>query len=211
MVSSRPCRGCSSCCKSSREGPLYLSPIPRACAPPTTPASWATLTRSARLGYAPRYSLTDTVSATLAYWRAATTSGSCVERASPIMGTLNRIAPVFGVRDLSASLAHYRRLGFATTEYAGGGYGYAKRDAIEIHLGLLAEGDARLIRGTAYVWVDDADVLAEEWRSVGADVRGPEDTAWGQHEGVVINPDGNILRFGSPIKAGLSGAGERPV
>ena len=33
----------------------------------------------------------------------------------------------------------------------------------------------------------------------GADVRFPEDTEWGQHEGVLIDPDGNMIRFGSPI------------
>ncbi len=131
------------------------------------------------------------------------------ELSLPIVGTLSRIAPVFAVRDLSASLAHYRRLGFATTEYAGGGYGYAKRDGIEIHLGLVPEGDSRSIRSTAYVWVDDADELAEAWRSAGADVRGPEDTEWGQHEGVLIDPDGNIIRFGSPITARPSGAREQ--
>jgi len=26
-----------------------------------------------------------------------------------------------------------------------------------------------------------------------------EDTPWGQHEGVMIDPDGNIIRFGSPL------------
>ncbi|HLN04631.1 MAG TPA: VOC family protein [Acidimicrobiales bacterium] len=115
------------------------------------------------------------------------------------MAALKRIAPVFAVRDLSASLAHYQRLGFATQEYEGGGYGFATRDGIEIHLGLVPEGDPRAIRSTAYVWVDDADDLAHAWRSAGADVRLPEDTEWGQHEGVLIDPDGNIIRFGSPI------------
>ena len=115
------------------------------------------------------------------------------------MSTLKRIAPVFTVRDLSSSLAYYRRLGFATRAYKGGGYGFAARDGIEIHLGVVPEGDPRSIRSTAYIWVDDADEIAQAWRSAGADVRMPEDTDWGQHEGVVIDPDGNIIRFGSPI------------
>jgi uncharacterized glyoxalase superfamily protein PhnB len=51
----------------------------------------------------------------------------------------------------------------------------------------------------AYLWVDDADALAREWAATGADVRPPEDTEWGQHEGVLIDPDGNIIRFGSPL------------
>jgi len=28
----------------------------------------------------------------------------------------------------------------------------------------------------------------------------PEDTEWGQHEGAHVDPDGNVIRFGSPIK-----------
>jgi len=47
--------------------------------------------------------------------------------------------------------------------------------------------------------VDDADGLAAEWREAGADVRSPEDTPWGKREGVMIDPDGNIIRFGSPL------------
>jgi len=131
--------------------------------------------------------------------RIGTTETGVDRVCSVSMSTLKRIAPVFAVRDLRASLAHYERLGFATREYEGGGYGYASRDGIEIHLGLVPAGDPRAIRSTAYLWVDNADELAQAWRLAGGDIRLPEDTAWGQHEGVVIDPDGNIIRFGSPI------------
>jgi catechol 2,3-dioxygenase-like lactoylglutathione lyase family enzyme len=117
-----------------------------------------------------------------------------------LMGTLTRIAPVFAVSDLSASLAYYQRLGFATREYEGGGYGFATRNGIELHLGTVPDGDAQATPSTAYIWVDDADELAAAWLSAGANVRLPEDTDWGQHEGVVIDPDGNIIRFGSPMR-----------
>jgi hypothetical protein len=40
------------------------------------------------------------------------------------MGALKRIAPIFAVRDLDAAMAHYRRLGFATRAYEGGGYAF---------------------------------------------------------------------------------------
>jgi hypothetical protein len=53
------------------------------------------------------------------------------------MGARKRIAPIFPVRDLTVSLGHYRRLGFATREYGKGGYGYVTRDGIEIHLGVV--------------------------------------------------------------------------
>jgi predicted enzyme related to lactoylglutathione lyase len=113
------------------------------------------------------------------------------------MVTLKRIAPIFPVRDLSASLEHYQRLGFATRPYDKGGYGFATLDNVEIHLGVVP-GGARTTPTSAYLFVEDADELARRWTSAGADVRPPQDTEWGQHEGVVIDPDGNIIRFGSP-------------
>lgn len=113
------------------------------------------------------------------------------------MDTFQRIAPIFAVHDLDAAMAHYHRLGFASRAYEGGGYGYATRDGIEIHLGVVPPGDRRT--SAAYLWVQDADDLAQAWRSVGVDVHGPEDTEWGQHEGAVVDPDGNVIRFGSPM------------
>jgi uncharacterized glyoxalase superfamily protein PhnB len=113
------------------------------------------------------------------------------------MATINRIAPIFAVRDLDAAMAHYERLGFATRRYGGGGYAFAERDGIEIHLGVVAVQDQRT--SSAYLFVDDADELAEQWRSAGVEVHAPEDTEWGQHEGAVVDADGNVIRFGSPI------------
>jgi uncharacterized glyoxalase superfamily protein PhnB len=40
---------------------------------------------------------------------------------------------------------------------------------------------------------------ARAWLAAGAEVRLPEDTEWGQHEGVLADPDGNVIRFGSPM------------
>jgi catechol 2,3-dioxygenase-like lactoylglutathione lyase family enzyme len=115
------------------------------------------------------------------------------------MGPLKRIAPIFPVRDVRMSLAYYGRLGFATREYEHGSYGFVTRDGIELHLGETP--DAANEHSSAYLWVEDADELAKTWSDAGADVRFPEDTQWGQHEGVLIDPDGNMIRFGSPIKA----------
>jgi predicted enzyme related to lactoylglutathione lyase len=112
-------------------------------------------------------------------------------------------APIFPVRDLASALAHYARLGFATNAYTGesavGGYGFARRDGIELQLGTVAEGQTAA-PVTAYLYVEDADALAAEWRETGADVRSPQDTPWGRREGVMIDPDGNIIRFGSSLR-----------
>jgi hypothetical protein len=42
--------------------------------------------------------------------------------------------------------------------------------------------------------------LADEWRNAGMEVKAPFDTDYGKHEGSHIDPDGNIIRFGSPIR-----------
>jgi len=47
-------------------------------------------------------------------------------------------------------MAHYRRLGFATRPYEAGGYAYASREGIEIHLDVVPEGDRCV--GSAYLW-----------------------------------------------------------
>jgi uncharacterized glyoxalase superfamily protein PhnB len=113
------------------------------------------------------------------------------------MATLRRAAPIFAVRDLDASMAHYQRMGFATRAYEGGGYAFATRDRVEIHLGVVPDKGPRT--SSAYLFVDDADQLAEEWRAGGVDVHQPEDTEWRMREGAVVDPDGNVIRFGSPI------------
>jgi catechol 2,3-dioxygenase-like lactoylglutathione lyase family enzyme len=113
-----------------------------------------------------------------------------------------RIAPVFPVSDLDAALAYYRKLGFGVRRWRGGGYGFVTFDGAEIHLGVPPDPDARAERrATAYLFVADADALARTWLAAGGDVRLPEDTEWGQHEGVLIDADGNVIRFGSPVNA----------
>lgn len=115
------------------------------------------------------------------------------------MASIQRVAPIFAVRDLSVAMDYYQRLGFAVRAYGGGGYGFASRDSIEIHLGVVPEDDYRI--NSAYLFVDDADRLADAWRAAGVEVHYPEDTEWGQHEGAVVDPDGNVMRFGSPMHA----------
>jgi predicted enzyme related to lactoylglutathione lyase len=105
------------------------------------------------------------------------------------------------VSDLNAALAYYRGLGFSTRAWRGGGYGFVSYDGVEIHLGVEPGLDARPDRrSTAYLFVADADALARSWQAAGGDVRPPQDTEWGQHEGVLADPDGNVIRFGSPMR-----------
>lgn len=89
--------------------------------------------------------------------------------------------------------------GLRTRPYGGAIYGVATRDRVEIQSGSVPN-DQAWTGTTAYLYFDDADRLAEEWRAAGAEVHGPEATEWGQHEGVLLDLDGNVIRLGSPIR-----------
>jgi Ser/Thr protein kinase RdoA (MazF antagonist) len=114
-------------------------------------------------------------------------------------------SPVFPVRDLPRALAHYASLGFEVEPYAAGdGYGFAGRDEVSLHLSLDeghgAEADHQHV-GTAYLYVEDADALYDEWArpGVGGLTRRVGDTPYKLREGSHVDPDGNLIRFGSPM------------
>jgi len=125
---------------------------------------------------------------------------------------LRSFSPVFPVRDLRRALAHYASLGFTVEPYAGEqGYGFAARDAVSLHLS-LEEGHSPPEEGhgpeaghehvgTAYLYVDDADALYDEWArpGVGGLTRRVGDTPYQLREGSHVDPDGNLIRFGSPM------------
>jgi Ser/Thr protein kinase RdoA (MazF antagonist) len=115
---------------------------------------------------------------------------------------LNRFAPIFPVADLPRALAHYGTLGFATLAYEGGrDYGFAERDGVELHLSATGDREPRTDGGEAYLYVEDADALFEEWgrRGIAGRTRPPEDTPYQLREGSHVDPDGNVIRFGSPL------------
>jgi uncharacterized glyoxalase superfamily protein PhnB len=114
------------------------------------------------------------------------------------------VAPIFPVSDLRAALDHYTRLGFRVRAYAeGDDYGFAERDDVAIHLTYQPESYYHSgAIAVAYLFVDDADALYAEWSApgVGGETRPPADMPWRMHEGTHTDPDGNIIRFGSPVR-----------
>jgi hypothetical protein len=110
---------------------------------------------------------------------------------------LTSVAPVFSTPDLARWLEHYRALGFTVDAYADS-YGFATRDAVALHVSVDPRHDPATTAGCAYVAVPDADVLAREWAAVpGGRTLPPVDTDYGTREGAHLDPDGNLLRFGS--------------
>jgi DNA-binding MarR family transcriptional regulator/catechol 2,3-dioxygenase-like lactoylglutathione lyase family enzyme len=115
---------------------------------------------------------------------------------------LRRFSPIFSVRDLRAALAHYAALGFDTAAYEGGDdYGFASRDGVELHLAVDA-ADPEPHPGAAYLYVRDADALYEQWSqpALGGHTHPVGPTAYKLREGSHVDPDGNLIRFGSPIE-----------
>jgi Ser/Thr protein kinase RdoA (MazF antagonist) len=114
-------------------------------------------------------------------------------------------SPVFPVRDLRRALAHYASLGFAVKPYDDGdGYGFAERDGVGLHLSLDEghgpDADHQHV-GAAYLYVEDADALYDEWARPGTGglTRRVGDTPYKLREGAHVDPDGNLIRFGSPM------------
>jgi DNA-binding MarR family transcriptional regulator len=114
---------------------------------------------------------------------------------------LRRFSPIFPVRDLSAALAHYATLGLSTlTSDDSDDYGFADRDGVELHLAADPGHDTPR-PGSAYLYVRDASALYEEWSRPGiaGHTHPAEPTPYQLLEGSHVDPDGNLIRFGSPI------------
>lgn len=122
------------------------------------------------------------------------------------MPRVDRLAPVFPVRDVRAALEHYRRLGFAGDAYhelADGDpiYGFVHRDGIELHLSRTRGVDPATNCSAVYLYVDDADALYAEWTraGVGGRFHAPENTPYRLREFAHVDPDGNLMRVGSEM------------
>jgi DNA-binding MarR family transcriptional regulator/catechol 2,3-dioxygenase-like lactoylglutathione lyase family enzyme len=116
---------------------------------------------------------------------------------------LRAFSPIFPVADLPKALEHYSALGFKTLAYAGGEeYGFADRDRTGLHLAAHAGHDPARGAGSAYLYVRDADALYEEWSrpGIGGQTRPVGPTPYKLREGSHVDPDGNLIRFGSPME-----------
>lgn len=117
------------------------------------------------------------------------------------MTQLERLSPVFPVRDIGEAVAHYRALGFDVRDYEGDyPYAFAARNDVEIHLNQVTGLDPSANMSATYLYVDDADALAAEWSAAPGRHHRPVDTEYGLREGAHVDPDGNLIRFGSPIE-----------
>jgi len=113
---------------------------------------------------------------------------------------LTGAATVFVVRDIVASIHHYRyALGFDVTFEYGKPVFYAGlcRDEVELHLIAAGRTSRPAGKGAIAIFVEDVDQLYGEIRARGASApKPPRDYSYGMRDFNVVDPDGNQLTFG---------------
>ena len=120
-------------------------------------------------------------------------------------GRILTVAPGLPCTDLARTVEHYQRLGFTfgfpgASDVAHAGFAIADRDGIELHFAVKEDHDPARTATWIYLGVEDADALAAEFAAAGAGQDRPvRDTDYFMRELAHIDPDGNMLLFGSPL------------
>jgi uncharacterized protein len=140
------------------------------------------------------------------------------------LGRLVSVAPGIPTTDMARTIEHYQRLGFTFTAPgsavppAGASFAIGERDGVALHFALKPDHDPGRTATWVYISVEDADELSAELDASGAGQgRTPCDTDYKMRELAHIDPDGNLLLFGSPLRedhaakpAGEPAAGQDP-
>lgn len=122
---------------------------------------------------------------------------------------LGKSIPVLHVTSAAAAAEFYcRQLGFRLEFSAPADrplrdpcYLGLARDAAVLHLS--SHGGDGVAGGVVYFPADDVDALFAELRGRGVRIHlRPTDQTWGMREMYVRDPDGNSIRFGTPITGG---------
>jgi ankyrin repeat protein len=107
--------------------------------------------------------------------------------------------------DIARTVEHYGRLGFTfsapgSPSLAGAEFVIGQRDGIELHFALKQDHDPARTATWVYIGVEDADAMSEEFAAAGAGQGRPvRNTDYQMREFAHIDPDGNLLLFGSPL------------
>ncbi len=124
------------------------------------------------------------------------------------LGRLFSVAPGIPTTDLARTVEHYQRLGFtfsvpgSAAPAAEASFAMAERDGVSLHFALKPDHDPSRTATWVYISVEDADELSAEFNASGAGQgRSPRDTDYKMRELAHIDPDGNLLLFGSPLRA----------
>ena len=116
--------------------------------------------------------------------------------------TMHSITPMIRVSDYQRAKTFYvDQLGFACVEEAGDpvvGFGIYVRKKVRIFLHAWDGAGEAWDNWRAYIYVTDMDALAGELTNKGMTLsKTPYVTEYGMREFEVIDPDGNVLCFGT--------------
>jgi predicted enzyme related to lactoylglutathione lyase len=122
------------------------------------------------------------------------------------LGRLFSVAPGIPTTDMARTVGHYQRLGFtfsvpgSAAPPAEASFAIGERDGVALHFALKPDHDPSRTATWVYISVEDADELSAEFEASGAgQSRTPRDTDYKMRELAHIDPDGNLLLFGSPL------------
>jgi uncharacterized protein len=127
------------------------------------------------------------------------------------LGRLCSVAPGIPTTDMARTIEHYQRLGFAFSapgspaQLTDAVFVIGERDGVALHFALKPDHDPSRTATWVYISVEDADELSAEFTAAGAGQgRTPRDTDYKMRELAHIDPDGNLLLFGSPLRDGAA-------
>lgn len=114
---------------------------------------------------------------------------------------LGKAIPVLASLDMVRTLDFYREaLGFRTQHFAAAGYGIALRGETELHFWACTE--KHIAENTScYIRVADIAAVHREFSAKLPALPAVVHTAWGMDELHVLDPDGNLLKFGQDSAA----------
>ena len=110
---------------------------------------------------------------------------------------LRATVPVLASLDIGETARFYsQRLGFAVLARHAD-YLIVARDGCELHFWLCAE--RRIAENTSCYVRGDTRALHAEFAARGLALAPPQERPWGMRELYVIDPHGNLLKFGEPF------------
>ena len=119
--------------------------------------------------------------------RAAATGPALIRATVPVLASL----------DIGETESFYTtRLGFAARARHGEDYLILERDGCELHFWLCAE--RHIAENTSCYLHGDTRALFAEFTARGLLLAPPAERPWGMRELHVIDPHGNLLKFGEP-------------
>jgi catechol 2,3-dioxygenase-like lactoylglutathione lyase family enzyme len=120
------------------------------------------------------------------------------------------VAPVLPMRDADATAAFYARIGFDEVRRHGepARYLIVRRGWMELHFFSHPGCDPATSIAGAYMRVSDVDRFTAGFGTVAGSVGHgaprylpPEDKPWGMRQAALVDPDGNLIQFGTPLPA----------